>query len=394
MPDSTDASTVHFLAAAQHGVVSRAQALDCGLTDSAIRRLVARRRWRRLRPRVFYVQPGGDPPPLAARVMAVQLAYGPRAVAVGPTAARLWRFSGLPPAPGGDRLHVVLLGGGAPRGTGVRAYTWRLPPSEVTVCRGIRLTTPGRTLRDTVMLVDRHTAVSVIDSALQAGAVSAEELPDLCAANARRPGAARTRAWWALADPRAQSSLETRLRLVCHDAGIPPEDLQYPVYRSDGTLAGRADLAWPSRGVVVEADGRGPHSLPAALFTDRGRQNRILTAPGRLTLLRFTWSDLQRPKDIVAMIRQAGRDPAPGPAPPTPRSRRPPPRRSVRTRPTPAARSGRSRPPALRRPRRCRTTPRRPTAATGSATRRPAHAARRGPPRAGGTARPRPRRRP
>ncbi|WP_345556268.1 type IV toxin-antitoxin system AbiEi family antitoxin domain-containing protein [Streptomonospora halophila] len=297
------------LAAGQHGVVTRAQALACGLSRARIDGLVRRGRWQRVHTGVYLVHPsGGGDPPLAARVMAVQLALGPSAVAVGPTAVRLWGLHGLPPGGAPERVHVAVPGGGSSPAAGtLRRYAWRPPVGEVAVRGGIRLTTPGRTLRDAVLVSDRLTAVSILDSAVQRGAVAADQLPGLRTANAGRPGAVRTGAWWSLADGRAQSSLESRIRLVCHDAGVPPETLQYPVYRADGTLAGRADLAWPSRGVIAEADGRGPHALPEALYVDRRRQNSMVSTPERLVMLRFTWRDLQRPDEIAAAVRDACR---------------------------------------------------------------------------------------
>ncbi|WP_344164021.1 type IV toxin-antitoxin system AbiEi family antitoxin domain-containing protein [Nocardiopsis rhodophaea] len=306
-----DLSSVRALAASQHGVVSRRQAAECGLTSRQITTLISKGQWRRLRTGIYLVR--GDPAPaLAARVMAVQLAYGPRAVAVGPTAARLWRMQGLLSGPGYEHVHVTVPGRSSATPIGLRLHGWDVAPGETTLYKGIRLSTPGRTLRDTVLLTDRYAAVSVIDSALQQGLVTPEDLAELEAANAGRLGASRTRSWWSQADGRSQSTFETRIRLICTDAGIPPETLQHPVYDSHGDLAGHADLAWPSHGVIVEADGRDPHSLPGALFTDRHRQNMIVSSPDRLVLLRFTWSDLQHPREIVAMIRSALETPADG----------------------------------------------------------------------------------
>ncbi|PSK92312.1 putative AbiEi antitoxin of type IV toxin-antitoxin system [Murinocardiopsis flavida] len=311
-------SNANSLAASQHWVLSRAQALGCGLSPAQIASLVRSRRWRRLRPGVYLAR--GDPAPsLAARVVAVQLAYGPRSVAVGPTAARLWRIQGLLPGPGYDHLHLSVAGRGSSRGgDGLRLHGWTVPPGEITMRGGIRLTTPARTLRDTVLCTDRHSAVSAIDSALYQGLVAPADLPALAEANAGRPGAPRSRPWWALADPRAQSTFESRLRLICVDAGIAPETLQYPVRDSTGAPVGYVDLAWPGRGVAAEADGTGPHTLPDALFGDRRRQNGIAVAPERLVLLRFAWRDLGRPAEIAAMIRAAlrqGAAPAPRTAP-------------------------------------------------------------------------------
>ncbi|MFC3995194.1 type IV toxin-antitoxin system AbiEi family antitoxin domain-containing protein [Nocardiopsis sediminis] len=300
-----DLSHVHALADSQHGVVSRAQAVECGLSAGQIDRLIRRHEWRRLRTGVYLVRRDPAPPALAARVMAAQLIHGPRAVAVGPTAARLWRLQGLLRGPGYEYVHLTVADRGASASTGLRLYGWNVEPGEVTLRKGIRLTTPARTLRDTVLLTDRDSAVSVIDSALAQGLVDPGDLPALAAANTGRVGAPRSRPWWDLAAFGAESTLETRLRLICHDAGIPPEALQYPVHDSTGTVVGHADLAWPSWGVVAEADGHGPHSLPGALYTDRHRQNSIVTTPDHLTLLRFTWSDLHHPREIVAMILEA-----------------------------------------------------------------------------------------
>ncbi|MFC7744373.1 hypothetical protein ACFQXA_30690 [Nocardiopsis composta] len=234
------------LAGAQHGVLGRDQALRSGLSANRVDGLVRSRRWRILRPGVYYVRDG--PPPLAARAKAAQLVYGPRAVVAGPTAARLWEMQGPVPGPGFEHIHLSVPGRGRGTATGIRLHGWDVPPGEVTLRHGIRLTTPGRTLRDTVLLTDRHTAVSVLDSALQQGLADPGDLPGLRDANAGRAGAPRSRAWWEEADGRAQSTFETRLRLVCADAGVAPETLQYPVHTADGGLAGHADLAWPSWG--------------------------------------------------------------------------------------------------------------------------------------------------
>lgn len=304
-------SNANALAATQHWVLSRVQALGCGLSPAQIASLVRSRRWRRLRPGIYLAR--GDPTPsLAARVVAAQLAYGPRSVAVGPTAARLWRIQGLLPGPGYDHVHLSVAGlSGRRRGDGLRLHGFAVPPGETTMRGGIRLTTPARTLRDTVLCTDRHSAVSAIDSALHQGLVTPADLPVLEAANHGRAGSPRSRPWWRLADSRAQSTFETRLRLICVDADIAPETLQYPVRDSTGAPVGYVDLAWPGRGVAAEADGSGPHSLPDALFGDRRRQNGIALAPERLVLLRFAWRDLRRPDEIVAMIRTALRQDAP-----------------------------------------------------------------------------------
>ena len=107
----------------------------------------------------------------------------------------------------------------------------------------------------------------------------------------------------ALADGRSESTLESHLRLLLVRAGIGPEVLQLKLYR-DGLCYARLDMAWPSRMLAVEADGRETHEKPAALLEDRRRQNRIMLA--KWTVLRFTWSDVMYDPDwVVAQVREA-----------------------------------------------------------------------------------------
>jgi len=71
----------------------------------------------------------------------------------------------------------------------------------------------------------------------------------------------------------------------------------------DGYLLGIGDLAWRRHRIIAEADGRGPHGLPEAVFADRRRQNRLVNAGW--TVLRFTWQDTLRPDYIPWTVRQA-----------------------------------------------------------------------------------------
>jgi very-short-patch-repair endonuclease len=63
-------------------------------------------------------------------------------------------------------------------------------------------------------------------------------------------------------------------------------------------------LATPSYDSAFEADGRGVHESPEAVFADRWRQNALRNA--KWSLLRFTWSDvIHRPWYIVDTVREA-----------------------------------------------------------------------------------------
>ena len=89
------------------------------------------------------------------------------------------------------------------------------------------------------------------------------------------------------------------------DAGLSPDELQWPVLTAAGEVIGYGDLAWLGRRrpLVAEADGDGPHSTPEALFRDRYRANAF-TAAG-VDTIRLTWRDVRRPGRCAAMVRAA-----------------------------------------------------------------------------------------
>lgn len=291
-------------AAAQYGVISRRQALRHGVTGPLLRSLVRQGAWLPLHRDVYLVgehTSATERGRLLAAVTAAQLAWGPAAVASTHTAARLWRLRGLPPWPGDVHLTVPTSrsrrGGG-----GVVEHFWATGPGEVTVYGPLRVTTPQRTLRDVLVDTDRATAVCLLDSALNQGLVRAADLPALAAANAGRPGSARSRPWWTLADGRARSPLETRIRLVCVDGGVPPDAVRHPFHDARGRLVAVGALWWEDRRLLVEAD-EGGRSEPAGTpRRDRRRDALELAVPG-IRIVRFTWSDLRDPDRILSVVR-------------------------------------------------------------------------------------------
>lgn len=169
---------------------------------------------------------------------------------------------------------------------------------------GLAVTTAAQTVADLLLTLPRAHAVSVLDSALQqrllpGGPADVEPLL------ARRHGGDRARLLMCEADGRAESPLETRHRLLCKDAGLPPGLLQWQLEDPISGKRFRIDAGWPSRMVGVEADGKEVHGQPRALYEDRHRQNCLLTAHPGLILLRFTWEDALRPAEFLRRLTQA-----------------------------------------------------------------------------------------
>ena len=82
-----------IISARQHGVFSRAQAIDAGLTRHMIAARVRSGLWKRAYPGVFTVV--GSPATWHQKVMSAVLAAGPGAVASHLTAAALYRMHGV-----------------------------------------------------------------------------------------------------------------------------------------------------------------------------------------------------------------------------------------------------------------------------------------------------------
>src|SRR5258708_19523066 len=86
----------------------------------------------------------------------------------------------------------------------------------------------------------------------------------------------------AMAAP-AESPMETRLRWLLLQRGLPRPEVQTNLYDSKNRFVGRADLYYPAARLILEYDG-GNHR--ERLVEDDRRQNLLLNAGFRL--LRFT----------------------------------------------------------------------------------------------------------
>jgi very-short-patch-repair endonuclease len=99
----------------------------------------------------------------------------------------------------------------------------------------------------------------------------------------------------------AESPMETRLRWLLIQAGLPHPEVQTDLRDSDGRFVGRADLYYHSARLVIEYDGANHRDR---LVEDNRRQNALINAG--FQVLRFTAADVhQRPDVVTASIRRA-----------------------------------------------------------------------------------------
>lgn len=175
---------------------------------------------------------------------------------------------------------------------GVRLRRTRLSVEEIVQRRGLSATSIARTLFDLARSWSLTEAVVIIDSALHAGLVAKAELQDA-------PYGKKFRQIVTLSEPRTESQMESRLRMLLILGGLPRPQVQVDLHDVSGFHIARADLYYPSHRLAIEYDGA---THRASLIQDDRRQNDLIRA--NYTLLRFTAPDVLRtPELTVAQVR-------------------------------------------------------------------------------------------
>lgn len=115
-----------------------------------------------------------------------------------------------------------------------------------------------------------------------------------------RHGVKKLRRVYALIEPKSESPMESRLRMLLVLARLPRPEAQV-VIRDGHRFVGRPDLYYREQRLGLEYDG-GTHRM--SLVEDNRRQNRLTDAGIRL--LRFTAGDIYNTPDVVVrLVRSA-----------------------------------------------------------------------------------------
>lgn len=185
--------------------------------------------------------------------------------------------------------------------SGIALHRAILHACDVTAAAGLRCTSMARTVLDLARQRTVREALVVADQALRLGLITVEELSAYSLERAGKHGAKGLRRVVELADGRSESSMETELRLLLVDGGLPPPDLQVELHDPAGGLLGRVDLLYPEARLAIEYDGA-HHRLNLA--EDHRRQNRIVN--GGYRLLRFTFADVRgNPAGVIEQVSGA-----------------------------------------------------------------------------------------
>lgn len=299
---------VAAIAAGQHGVFSRRQAVASGATKGAIAWRLKVGRWQVVHPRVYRL--AGSVPTWRQHAMSCCLYLGEGAVVSHRAAARL---SGLVSA---DRAPIEI---SAPRRSrrrppaGVKVH-WRadpMPDEDLTTIDRIPVTRPARTLLDMAATESEDFVERCLDDALRTRRVRLDHLERWLAARPRSRGRPTLLAMIAARKRQGvtESELEASALRAIRKAGLPPPVLQY-VVRDRGRFVARVDLAYPEQRVAIEIDGFRHHDHRRTFDRERARGNHVVSLGWQL--LRITAQHLLENPDAVTgwirgALRRAGR---------------------------------------------------------------------------------------
>jgi very-short-patch-repair endonuclease len=281
------------LARRQHGVVSRAQLLELGLTPKSIKWRVSSGRLHPIHRGVYLV--GHRKPLPRAREMAAVLACGPRALVSHLSAAWLWAIDERPRGP----VQVTVVGADRRR-PGIAIHrTSSLTRRDVRTLERIALTSPARTLLDVSALLPPAALERVVAEAFARNLTKRAELLDQLERHPGRPGTPSLLALVDGAKPnRTRNDAEARLLALVRSAGLAAPESNAVVGPYE------VDLLWREQRVVVEFDSWRWHSSRPAFEADR-RRDGDLAARG-YTVIRVTWRQLTRePHAVVARVAAA-----------------------------------------------------------------------------------------
>jgi hypothetical protein len=286
----------------QHGLISRSQALRCGMTAAQIQRRLRSGRWLR-EARGVYRHAVVPSTPLS-RLLAVCIAYD--ALASHRAAAalhaidgyRLGRSEVLVPAGRGLVLRDVIV-----------HESSQMELARPVVRQGIPCTGPPRTLLDLAAVVSRKRLDRTIDAVLRDRLLRPSDLYGVLAGHAcrGRRGIAVFRA--ALDgrlgdDPVPLSEWSRMVEDLLVGAGLARPRLEYRICTSDGALLAQVDLAYPVHRVAIELDSVRYHLNRESFVSDARRRNQLNLAGW--TVLSFTWDDyISQPGDMCMQVEAA-----------------------------------------------------------------------------------------
>jgi hypothetical protein len=278
-----------LMASAAHGVVTRRQLLEAGVTRHEISARLRRGELLREHPGVYRV--GHRAPSVEATYLAAVCAAGESAVLSGRAAAHLWGIVKGPAPP------PMVITATERRIEGVRTQRCRqLDPRDVTVWRGIPVTTLARTVVDLAADQSEDELARACHEAGVRHGLTPNAVVAVMARRPRTPGARKLRRVSGRDVPVTLSTLEARFLELLRAHGLPLPDTNRP---AGGR---RVDCRWPEHRLTVELDSYQFHNSRHSWEQDRLRE-REARARGD-DFRRYTYRDvLEHPTLMLRELR-------------------------------------------------------------------------------------------
>src|SRR6266496_1734272 len=264
---------------AQYLVITREQALLCGMPHSTLDRYsTSRGPWQRLLPGVYLTVTGTATQD--QREMAALLYAGPRSLLTGSAAMRRHR---LRPS-GPDVVDVLIPWDRSRQSTEfVRVHRTRRMPERLHVTGKIRFAKPPRAVADAARSLARFDDVRhVVCEAVQRRACTVAELTEELQAGPV-PGSAMLREALAEIGDGVRSVAEADFRLLILGSSLPRPMFNAQLFDAEGIFIATVDAWWQRAGVAAEVDSRAYHLSADDQDRTTGRHDR-LAAHGILPL--------------------------------------------------------------------------------------------------------------
>jgi hypothetical protein len=186
----------------------------------------------------------------------------------------------------------------------IQFHRGRLARDEVTVERGIPVTTVARTVIDLAGVVGRRQVERALNEAEVVRLAESLSLGDLLARHPGRKGTRAVREILAagrIGQGLRRSELEHRFLAFVEAAGLPRPEVNVWLEPAPGRSI-EADCVWRAKRLVVELDGHATHATRIAYERDRERDRMMQAAGWRV--VRVTWRQLHgSPRAVAADLR-------------------------------------------------------------------------------------------
>lgn len=267
------------LAPTQHGLVSREQAIEAGITSSGIDRRLASGAWESLYPRIYRMS--GSPNTEWQKILALCMHGGEKALASHRTAAWLWKLDGFLEAPP-LKVHLSVPRDRRLTFKNVELFR-RRDELQYTIKDGVPTTVLTQTLSDLGGLIKEEALEIALDSAGRSRPEFFEELAEFLGASKGR-GRKGNGVLGALLLRRrgtnaTGSGFETKVLRAVRAAKLPDPVTQHPVFERPDRPFAHLDLAWPRQRVAVLVDSGQIHKAKRQFEKD-AVQRAKLTAMG------------------------------------------------------------------------------------------------------------------